>query len=82
MYYGPEIIIDSGISVDGIDDKEQLGIILNIPLALTNAIGTTIAVFLIDNLGRRFIILRTLPGVFVSLLLVSWSMYLSIFSGD
>jgi MFS family permease len=22
MYYGPEIIIDSGTSIDGIDDKE------------------------------------------------------------
>ena len=64
MYYGPEIIIDSGTTIDGIDDKEQLGIILNIPLAFTNALGSLIAIFLIDDLGRRFIILRTLPGVF------------------
>ena len=31
----------------------------------------------IDKLGRRYIILRTLPGVFVSCLLISLSMYLS-----
>ena len=82
MYYGPEIIIDSGTTIDGIDDKEQLGIILNIPLAFTNALGSLIAIFIIDDLGRRFIILRTLPGVFLSLCLVAYSMYLSIYSED
>lgn len=41
-----------------------------------------VAIFLIDDLGRRFIILRTLPGVFLSLCLVSYSMYLSLFSED
>lgn len=82
MYYGPEIIIDSGTTIDGIDDREQLGIILNIPLAATNAIGTIVAAFIIDDMGRRYIILRTLPGVFVSLLLVSLSMYLAIYSDD
>ena len=45
MYYGPQIIIDSGQSIDGIDDKEQLGIILNIPLAATNAAASLVAVF-------------------------------------
>ena len=79
MYYGPEIIIDSGTTIDGIDDREQLGILLNIPLAATNAIGTIIAAFVVDDMGRRYIILRTLPGVFVSLLLVALSMYLAIY---
>ena len=82
MYYGPEIIIDSGMTIDGIDDKEQLGIILNIPLALTNAIGSLVAVFIIDNLGRRALILKTLPGVFYSLMVISLSMGLSIYSDD
>ena len=51
-------------------------------MALTNAIGSTIAVFVIDNMGRRYVILRTLPGVFTSLLFVSYSMYLSLYNED
>lgn len=82
MYYGPEIIIDSGIAIDGIDDREQLGIILNIPFAVANAIGSIVAVFIIDDLGRRYVMLRTLPGIFISLLLVALSMYFSIYSDD
>ena len=74
MYYGPEIVIQTGIEVDGYDDKEQLVIVLNIPLAAVNAIGTLIAVFIIDGCGRRFVILTTLPFIFLSLLLVALSM--------
>lgn len=55
---------------------------MNIPLAFTNALGSIVSIFLIDDLGRRFIILRTLPGVFFSLCLVAYSMYLSLFSED
>ena len=81
MYYGPEIIIDSGITLDGYD-KEEMGIILNIPLAATNAIGSTIAIFVIDNLGRRYIMLRSLPLIFLTLCLISLSMYFSLYSTD
>jgi SP family galactose:H+ symporter-like MFS transporter len=81
MYYGPDIIKSTGISVDGIDEK-TLSIILNIPLAGVNAIGSMIAVFVIDKMGRRFIMLRLIPGILGSLLLVSLSEYLSNFKGD
>ena len=81
MYYGPDIILSTGISVDGIDDK-TLSKILNIPLAAVNAIGSCVAVFVIDNMGRRYTMLRGLPGIFVSLILVSISEYLSNFGGD
>ena len=81
MYYGPDIIKSTGISVDGIDEK-TLSIMLNIPLAAVNAIGSTVAVFVIDNMGRRFIMLRLIPGILASLLLVSLSEYLSNFQGD
>ena len=74
-------ILSTGIKVDGVDDK-KLSIILNIPLAAVNAIGSTVAVFVIDNMGRRFIMLRTLPGVFASLILVAISEFLSNFFGD
>lgn len=59
-----------------------MGIILNIPLAATNAIGSIIAIFVIDNLGRRYIMLRTLPFIFTTLCLIALAMYLSLYSDD
>ena len=82
MNYGPEIIIQTGVEVEGYDDKEQLGIVLNIPLAAINALGTLIAVFIIDGFGRRFVILATLPFIFLSLLLVALAMQQSLFGED
>ena len=78
MYYGPSIILGSGIEVGDLDPKEErTGIILNIPLALTNAIGSGVAAKYIDKLGRRFIMLRLIPGIVLSLILVSMGMYSS-----
>lgn len=45
-----------------------------------NAVGTAIAVLFIDKMGRRYIMLRTLPGTLVSLLIVSLSFYLTLFT--
>lgn len=81
MYYGPQIIIDSGITIDGYD-QEEMGILLNIPLAATNALGSVITIFVIDQLGRRYTMLRTLPFIFLTLCLISLSMYLSLYSDD
>ena len=66
MYYGPEVIIENGITLGDDYDREQTGILLNIPLSATNAIGSIIAIFLIDRLGRRWIMLRSLPVIFIS----------------
>lgn len=81
MYYGTEIILDSGVELEGYE-REQTAIILEIPLAGTLFIGTLIQLFFIDNLGRRSIILWTLPFVFLSLLLIALSMYLNLFIED
>lgn len=76
MYYGPTILKEAGFHEPGMDD-DKLSIILNIPLATVNALGSLFAVFVIDRLGRRMIMLRTLPGCFISLCGVAFSMYLS-----
>lgn len=77
MYYGTIIIQKIGIKIDSITDKNTLSILFNIPLAFVNSLGTLLSVFFLDDLGRRYILLRTLPGVIASLLLVSLSMYLT-----
>ena len=61
MYYGPKIILSTGLEIDGMT-KERMAITFNIPLAAMNAIGSTLAILIIDSKGRRFIMLRTLPG--------------------
>ena len=60
MYYGPLMMEKSGITFENLSSEES-ALILNIPLALTNFIGTTCNVFMIDRLGRRTIMLGTLP---------------------
>ena len=60
MYYGPLIMQKSGITISGLSTDES-GLVLNIPLAFSNFFGTMICVFLIERLGRRAILLITLP---------------------
>ena len=76
MYYGPKIILATGITIPSIKDDATLGIVMNLPLAFMNAAGSTVAVFVIDKMGRRFVMLRCLPGVCGSCLLVALAMYL------
>ena len=60
---------------DGVSaDKEQLPIVLNIVLAVVNAVGSAIGVFVIDTLGRRYMILRSLPGIIITLIIIATSM--------
>ena len=49
--------------------KEQMGLMLAIPLAATQAIGSSLTVFIIEKVGRRNLMLRTLPFVCISLVL-------------
>ena len=77
MYYGPDILIAAGVKVNGLD-KEESALLLNIPLALVNAIGTLISCFVIDSFGRRYIILRTMPGAAIGWLVVSVGMLLTL----
>ena len=58
-------------------DEDTSAVLLNIPLASINAIGTLISVFTIDNLGRRYILLRTLPFVILGWVIVAVGMGIS-----
>ena len=79
MYYGPDILKDAQITFDNYSPDES-ALLLNIPLASVNAFGTLISAFLIDGLGRRFILLRTLPLVAVAWLVVASGMALTAYS--
>lgn len=75
MYYGPEIMIAAKITIGNYSDKIS-GLILNIPLSAMNAFGTTISIFTIDRLGRRYVMLRTLPFVVIAWLVVALGMFM------
>ncbi len=68
MYFGPEILRKAGFGND--KDKNSL-LIQSLPLALTNALGTVVAIFYIDKAGRRFILLRLIPFIAVTLLILA-----------
>ena len=76
MYYGPDIIQKSGIRIEGLNDDEA-AILLNIPLAGFNAIGTFASIFVIDRLGRRSLMLHTLPIITMAWIFVAFGMSLT-----
>lgn len=60
MYYGPEIMKVAGFG----DDKHKAQTLISaLPLAFVNALGGIIALFFIDKMGRRWIMLRSLPFI-------------------
>ena len=83
MYYGPAIILGTGIKINGYEPKDpQIGVVLNIPLALVSAVGTILTTVYSDKFGRRYIMLRTIPFIFSSCLLVSLSFYMTIYGEE
>ena len=76
MYYGPDILITAGLSIPGMDQDES-ALLLNIPLASVNAIGTLISCIYIDKAGRRYLMLRTLPFSVIGWLITALGMYMN-----
>lgn len=63
MYYGPQIMAAAGF-----DSSGKAAIEASIPIAFANMIGTMISVTYIDKLGRRSVLLFTIPLMVLSLL--------------
>ena len=74
MYYGPDILIQAGVSINGMDQDES-ALLLNIPLAFVNAIGTLISAVYIDKFGRRFLMLRSRPVATIGWIITATGMY-------
>nr|GEZ09705.1 inositol transporter 1 [Tanacetum cinerariifolium] len=56
--------------------SNQLALLLSLIVALMNAAGTIVGIYLIDHFGRRKLALSSLTGVFLSLILLSVAFYL------
>ena len=68
MYYGPTLLEKAGF---GSETNPNETLIVALPLAAMNAAGTVVAVFYIDKLGRRFIMLYYLPLTGVALMIIA-----------
>lgn len=51
--------------------SNQLALLLSLIVALMNAVGTILGIYLIDHFGRRKLALSSLSGVIVSLILLA-----------
>jgi SP family myo-inositol transporter-like MFS transporter 13 len=79
MYYGPKLLQTFGFgNGEGLNEA----LIDALPLAFINAAGTLVAIFFVDRLGRRYILLRTLPGVGISLIIVAIGLGLNSYGKD
>lgn len=65
MYYSPTIVQMAGFS------SNQLALLLSLIVAMMNAAGTIVGIYLIDHFGRRKLALSSLAGVILSLILLS-----------
>ena len=76
MYYGPDILLTAGVKIPGLTDDEA-AILLNIPLACVNALGTLVSALYIDSLGRRYLMLRCTPISCIGWLITAVGMFLN-----
>eukprot|EP00796_Vickermania_ingenoplastis_P007400 gene7400-5211_t len=65
MYYSSVILKDAGF------DGETMPVILSVPLAFMNALFTVIALFTVDRVGRRFMLVLSIFGCFATTCVVA-----------
>ncbi|CAH9062213.1 unnamed protein product [Cuscuta epithymum] len=67
MYYSPTIVQMAGFR------SNQIALLISLIVALMNAFGTILGIYLIDHIGRKKLVLTSLSGVIVSLVLLAGS---------
>ena len=68
----------AGIVIKGMSE-DQSALLLGIPLTGIDCVGSFLAIFFIDKMGRRYLMLRTLPLIALSWFVVATGMA---FTGD
>lgn len=72
MYYGPEMMKKAGF---GKENEEISTLLASLPLACIDAVGTCIACVIVDKYGRRWSMLRCLPGAAFGMLTLGIGLY-------
>ena len=73
MYYAPQIFEMAGAGTDA-------ALLQSVAVGGTNLLFTILALFIIDRLGRRFLMLVGSVGTAISLAVVAWQFYVGISS--
>ena len=60
MYYGPLMMKNAKVKIENMTDDES-SLILNIPLAAANFLGSIVCVLYIEKTGRKGVLLHTTP---------------------
>ncbi|RAL54379.1 hypothetical protein DM860_001507 [Cuscuta australis] len=71
MYYSPTIVQMAGFR------SNQLALLISLIVALMNAVGTILGIYLIDHIGRKKLVLTSLSGVIVSLVVLAGAFLLA-----
>ncbi|VFQ64864.1 unnamed protein product [Cuscuta campestris] len=71
MYYSPTIVQMAGFR------SNQLALLISLIVALMNAVGTIVGIYLIDHIGRKKLVLTSLSGVIVSLVVLAGAFLLA-----
>lgn len=74
IYYGPNILEDAGFQLDS-------ALQFQVAIGLINLIFTIIAIFKIDDWGRRPLLIGGMSAVFVSLLIIAFQFTVDMASG-
>lgn len=73
MYYGPEMMKKAGF---GKENEEISTLLASLPLACIDFVGTCIACVIVDKYGRRWSMLRMLPGAAFGMLSLGVGLYI------
>ena len=79
VQYGPTLIADAGFNTSDLND-EIAAVILSLPLSFVRLLGTVIAITVIDAKGRRNVLLKTLPILAISMIVIGAAFALFIFA--
>jgi SP family myo-inositol transporter-like MFS transporter 13 len=74
MYYGPQIIIESGLA-----SNKEMGLVYSLAFVGMLLVSATLGVVYSDRIGRRSILLWTLPGVSASMAGLAVIFYLMVY---
>ena len=74
MYYGPSIMIAANIKIGNFSGRRS-GLIMSIPFFVTNFVAVMISFLVVDKFGRRYSMLRALPVMAASMVVVAIGMF-------
>lgn len=74
LYYGAEILFETGVYTSWQDEREEDAVILQLLILTANAIGTLCSIFFLLDVKPKMQLMMFIPVLFVALMFVSYGM--------